>query len=46
MGNISKTESYRQANKEGKQGGNESSRTTKAGAMNELYKEPETPECE
>ena len=46
MGNISKAESYRQANKEGKQGGNESSSTTKTRAMNGLYEELETPECE
>ena len=46
VGNISKAESYRQANKEGKQGGNESSSTAKARAMNELYEELETPECE
>ena len=46
MGNISKADSYRQANKEGKQGGNESRSTVKARAMNELYEELETPECE
>ena len=46
MGTISKADSYRQANKEGKQGGNESSSTAKARAMNELYEELETPECE
>ena len=34
----------RQANKEGKQGDNESSSTARA--MNELYEELETPECE
>ena len=43
---ISKADSYRQANKEGKQGCNESSGTAKARAMNELYEELETPECE
>ena len=36
----------RRANKEGKQGCNESSSTAKARAMNELYEELETPECE
>ena len=46
MGNISKADSYRQANTEGKQGGNESNSTAKARAMNELYEELETPECE
>ena len=46
MGTISKAGSYRQPNKEGKQGGNESSSTAKARAMNELYEELETPECE
>ena len=46
MGNISKADSYRQANKEGKQGCNESSGTAKARAMNELYEELETPVCE
>ena len=46
MRNISQADSYRQANKEGKQGGNESSSTAKARAMNELYEELETPECE
>ena len=45
MGNISKADSYRQAN-EGKQGCNESSITAKARAMNELYEELGTPECE
>ena len=38
--------SYRQANKEGNHGCNESSSTAKARAMNELYEELETPECE
>ena len=37
---------YRQANKEGKQGCNESSGTAQARAMHELYEELETPECE
>ena len=46
LGNISKADSYRQANKEGKQGGNESSSTPKARTMNELYEELETLECE
>ena len=46
MGNITKADSYRQANKEGKLGGNEISSTAKARAMNELYEELETPECE
>ena len=46
MGNINKADSYKQANKEGKLGGNESSSTAKARAMNELYEELETPECE
>ena len=46
MGNISKADRYRHANKEGKQGGNESSSTAKARAMNKLYDELETPECE
>ena len=46
MGNISKADSYMQANKEGKQGGNESGSTAKARAMNELYEKLETPECE
>ena len=45
-GNISQADSYRQANKEGKQGSNESSSTAKARAINELYEELETPECE
>ena len=38
-------DSYRQANQEGKQAGNESSSTAKARAMNELYEDLETPEC-
>ena len=42
-GMISKADSYRQAHNEGKQGGNESSSTPKARAMNE---ELETPLCE
>ena len=46
LGNISKADSYRQANKEGKQGGNESTSTPQARTMNELYEELETPECE
>ena len=46
MGNISKADNYRQANEEGKQGGNKSSSTAKARAMNELYEELDTPECE
>ena len=46
MGTISKADSYRQPNMEGKQGGNESSSTAKARAMNELHEELETPECE
>ena len=46
MGNTSKADSYRQANNEGKQGGNESNSTAKARTMNELYEELETPECE
>ena len=46
MGNISKAYSYRQANKESKQGCNESSGTANARAMNEFYEELETPECE
>ena len=46
MGNISKADSYRQANKEDKPGGNESSSTAKPRAMNELYEELETPEYE
>ena len=45
MGNISKADSYRHSNKEGKQGCNEISNTAKARAMNELYEELETPEC-